>query len=163
MGSWTSAPSGHGCPRPNACFSRTLRALTEVLGRDIRANDPWMSAGYPSQKLPPWADYLFLNLRGHPPQKLQNFVVRALGASLQSMKAFLPRRSVREKVSIGAHKPKTFAGKKSSQPRGKARKLPRKGPSFFTVSGSAPTPWSGPFRDHGLRPWPQPPSEHSKP
>ena len=24
---------------------------------------------------------------------------------------------------------------------------------FFTVSGSTPTPWSGPFRDHGLRPW----------
>ena len=30
---------GHGCPRPNACFSRILSALTEVLGRDIRAND----------------------------------------------------------------------------------------------------------------------------
>ena len=25
----------------------------------------------------------------------------------------------------------------------------------FTVSGSTPTPWSGPFRDHGLRPWSQ--------
>ena len=48
LGSWTSAPSGHGCPRPNACFSRVLSALTEVLGRDIRANDPWMSAGRPS-------------------------------------------------------------------------------------------------------------------
>ena len=23
----------------------------------------------------------------------------------------------------------------------------------LTVSGSTPTPWSGPFRDHGLRPW----------
>ena len=40
LGSWTSAPSGHGCPRRNACFSRIWTALTEVLGRDIRANDP---------------------------------------------------------------------------------------------------------------------------
>ena len=42
------AKMGHGCPRPNACFSRVLSALTEVLGRDVRANDPRMSAGYPS-------------------------------------------------------------------------------------------------------------------
>ena len=60
LGSWTSAPSGHGCPRQNACFSRILTALTEVLGRDIRANDPRMSAGCPSQKLPLWADFSFL-------------------------------------------------------------------------------------------------------
>ena len=33
----------------------------------------------------------------------------------------------------------------------------------ITVSGSTPTPWSGPFRDHGLRPWSQSPSEHRKP
>ena len=33
-------------------FSRILTALTEVLGWDIRANDPRMSAGCPSQKLP---------------------------------------------------------------------------------------------------------------
>ena len=33
----------------------------------------------------------------------------------------------------------------------------------FTVSGSTPTPWSGPFRDDGLRPWSQSPSEHRKP
>ena len=26
-----------------------------------------------------------------------------------------------------------------------------------------PTPWSGPFRDHGLRPWSQSPSERCKP
>ena len=32
-----------------------------------------------------------------------------------------------------------------------------------TASGSTPTPWSGPFRDHGLRPWSQSPSEHRKP
>ena len=43
LGSWTSAPSGHGCPLRNACFSRISTALTEVLGRDIRANDPRMS------------------------------------------------------------------------------------------------------------------------
>ena len=48
-------------------FSRILRALTEVLGRDIRANDPWMSAEYPSPELPLWADFSFLNiLRGTP-------------------------------------------------------------------------------------------------
>ena len=41
-------------------FSRILIALTEVLGRDIRANDPRMSAGCPSQKLPLWADCSFL-------------------------------------------------------------------------------------------------------
>ena len=33
-------------------FSRILRALTEVWGRAICANDPRMSAGYPSPKLP---------------------------------------------------------------------------------------------------------------
>ena len=42
-------------------FFRILTALTEVLGRDIRANGPRMSAGYPSQKLPLWADFSFLN------------------------------------------------------------------------------------------------------
>ena len=60
LGSWTSAPSGHGRPRRNTYFSRILRGLTEVLGRDIRANDPRMSAGYPSQKLPLWAALSFL-------------------------------------------------------------------------------------------------------
>ena len=63
LGLWTSAPSGHGCPRQNACCSRILTALTEVWGRDIGANDPRMSAGCPSQKLPLWADFLFLNIR----------------------------------------------------------------------------------------------------
>ena len=61
LGSWTSAPSGHGCPGPSACFSSIWGALTEVLGRDISANDPRMSAGYPSQKLPLWADFSFLS------------------------------------------------------------------------------------------------------
>ena len=54
FGSWISAPK---------ClffFSRILSALTEVLGRDIRANDPRMSAGYPARKLPLWADFSFL-------------------------------------------------------------------------------------------------------
>ena len=32
-----------------------------------------------------------------------------------------------------------------------------------TVSGSTPTLWSGPFRDHGLRPWSQSPSRPRKP
>ena len=55
-----AAHSGHGCPRRNACLSGILAALTEVLGRDIRANDPRMSAGRPPQKLPLWADFSFL-------------------------------------------------------------------------------------------------------
>ena len=33
----------------------------------------------------------------------------------------------------------------------------------LTVSGSSPTPWPGPFRDHGQRPWSQFPSEHRNP
>ena len=53
FGSWISAPK---C----LFFSRILSALTEVLGRDIRANDPRMSAGYPARKLPLWADFSFL-------------------------------------------------------------------------------------------------------
>ena len=44
---------GHENSAQNACFfSRFLTALTEVLGRDIRADDPRMSAGCPSEKLP---------------------------------------------------------------------------------------------------------------
>ena len=35
--------------------------------------------------------------------------------------------------------------------------------TLHTVSGSTPTPWSGPFRDHGLRPWSRSQSEHRKP
>ena len=47
---------------PNACFFPGFSsALTEVLGWDIRANDPRMSPGYPSQKLRLWADFSFLN------------------------------------------------------------------------------------------------------
>ena len=63
LGSWTSAPSGHGCPRQNACFfSRVSRALTEVLTRDIRANAPRMSVEYPARKLPLWAAFSFLTV-----------------------------------------------------------------------------------------------------
>ena len=42
LGSWTSAPSGHGCPHRNACFSRISRAWPKFLppgrplGYDIR-------------------------------------------------------------------------------------------------------------------------------
>ena len=42
FGSWMSAPK--------CLFFQDFEALTEVLGRDIRANDPRMSAGYPSPK-----------------------------------------------------------------------------------------------------------------
>ena len=60
LGSWTSAPSGHGCPRQNVCLSRVSRALTQVLAWDIRMDDPRMSAGYPSRKLPLWVTFSFL-------------------------------------------------------------------------------------------------------
>ena len=43
-------------------------------------------------------------------------------------------------------------GKMSEECRKNVRKL-----------GSTPTSWSGPFRDHGLRPWSHSPSEHCKP
>ena len=56
FGSWISAPK--------CLFSRSWSTLSEVLGRDIRANGPRMSAGYPSQKLPLWADFSFLILKG---------------------------------------------------------------------------------------------------
>ena len=79
LGSWTSAPSGHGCPRQNACFSRIWTALTEVLGRDIRANDPWMSARCPSQKLTLWAVFSVLeSMRG---ANLGGFGAHRRGAS----------------------------------------------------------------------------------
>ena len=71
-----SAPSGHGCPRQNARFSRIL---TEVLGRDIRANDPRMSAGCPSQKLPLWADFSFLIKVGKRPIKEGNRPIKLNG------------------------------------------------------------------------------------
>ena len=51
---------GSWMPAPKCLFSRILRALTEVLGRDIRANDPRMPAGCPSPKLSLWADLSFL-------------------------------------------------------------------------------------------------------
>ena len=50
LGSWTSAPSGHGCPPRNACFPRVSKTLTEVLSRDVRPNDPRISTGYPAPK-----------------------------------------------------------------------------------------------------------------
>ena len=37
------------------------------------------------------------------------------------------------------------------------------GQDLFIKLGSTSTPWSGPFRDHGPRPWSQSPSEHCKP
>ena len=61
-------PLGHGRPRLRVMdvraemlvFPSILAALTEVLGWDLRANDPRMSAGCPSEKLPLWADFSFL-------------------------------------------------------------------------------------------------------
>ena len=34
--------------------------------------------------------------------------------------------------------------------------------ALLTVSGSTPTPWSGPFRDHGPRPWSHTPSDNPR-
>ena len=76
LGSWTSAHSGDGCPRRNACFSRILTALTEVLGWDIRANDPQMSAGCPSQNLTLWADFSFLIFAQKSRLSKGNFLTR---------------------------------------------------------------------------------------
>ena len=53
FGSWMSAPT--------CLFFQDFDRLTEVLGRDIRANDPRMSAGRPPPKLPLWADFSFLS------------------------------------------------------------------------------------------------------
>ena len=46
--------------RADMLVFQDFTALTEVLGRDIRAKDPGMSVGCPSQKLTLWADFLFL-------------------------------------------------------------------------------------------------------
>ena len=55
MGSWTSARSFHGCPRPNAYFSKVSRACPKLLTRDVRTNDPGTCAEYPAKKLSLWA------------------------------------------------------------------------------------------------------------
>ena len=53
---------GSWMPAPTCFFSRILTALTEVLGQDLRTNDPRMSAGCLSQKLLLWADFSSLML-----------------------------------------------------------------------------------------------------
>ena len=45
---------------PMLVFFKDFEHPGRSFGRDIRANDPRMSAGYPSQKLPLWADFSFL-------------------------------------------------------------------------------------------------------
>ena len=106
FGSWISAPK---C----LFFSRILSALTEVLGRDIRANDPRMSAGYPSQKLPLWADFSFLNpdllflaffgkQQGKPPKGKDFFglpnpkILGKEGKNTQNRKEFLEKEEGKE-------------------------------------------------------------------
>ena len=49
FGTWMSAPT--------CLFIQDWTTLTEVFGRDIRANDPRMSAGCPSPKLLLWANF----------------------------------------------------------------------------------------------------------
>ena len=70
IGSWMSSPE-------MLVFSLIFRALNEVLGRDICANDPLMSAGCPSQKLPLWADCRSgTSVSLHPlPQTLLSFAL----------------------------------------------------------------------------------------
>ena len=52
--SWISAPK--------CLFFQDFERPDRSLGRDIRANDPRTSAGYPARKLPLWADFSFLNV-----------------------------------------------------------------------------------------------------
>ena len=66
--SWTSARSGHGCPHPNACFSKVSRACPKLLPWDVGANGPETSTGYPARKLFLWALLSFLN--GLPKQRV---------------------------------------------------------------------------------------------
>ena len=68
------------------CFSRIWTTLTEVLGRDIRANDPRMSAGCPSQKLPLWAAFSFLDFSR---DQKENMTARGV----TGFYAFLDRKS----------------------------------------------------------------------
>ena len=57
-------------------------------------------------------------------------------------------------VEMQSRQPETVIMQNLSLPRSQ---------HLLRISGSTPTPWSGPFRDHGLRPWSQTPSEHRKP
>ena len=50
--------TGHGCLHPNACFSKVSRGCPKFLTRDVRPNDPQMSAGHPARKLSLWADFV---------------------------------------------------------------------------------------------------------
>ena len=62
---FSEPPSGHGPPRLRVVGVRGFRleGLTEVLpqGLEVNPNDPAMSAGYPTRKLPPWAAVAFLS------------------------------------------------------------------------------------------------------
>ena len=64
-------------------FSRILSTLTEVLGRDIRVNDPRMSAGCLSRKLPLWADFQTLEKLPSVPKLSRNqFVLNVLAVKI---------------------------------------------------------------------------------
>ena len=59
-GSWTSPPSGHGCPHRNACFPG-FRGLDRSFCPRISAGiSAWTSAGYPAPELTLWAAFSFL-------------------------------------------------------------------------------------------------------
>ena len=61
LGSWTSAPSSHGCPAPKCLFSRISRAWLKFLPPGTSAGiSAWTSAGYPALKLTLWAAFSFL-------------------------------------------------------------------------------------------------------
>ena len=49
LGSWTSAPSGHGCPHPNACFSSDFEGPERSFGPGCTAR---MAHGCPRDILP---------------------------------------------------------------------------------------------------------------
>ena len=56
-----------GCPRSNACFSKVSRACPSFWPRHVRANDLWMSTGYPSSLLPDPKLCFPLLLKNNPP------------------------------------------------------------------------------------------------
>ena len=66
---WGSGKGVHATNRepycPDGCNLLEFLWPTEVFTRDVCANDPWMSAGYPSWKLPLCADFSVLDIFAH--------------------------------------------------------------------------------------------------
>ena len=122
FGSWMSAPE---C----LSFFRILRALTELWGRDIRANDPRMSVGYSPPKLPLLAELSLLNKAKLDQQDQQcvNYpVLLFLGLfentkeNLQNTKDFSPRANPQKPCKTSrkhSKRPRKFPGRKTPRKR----------------------------------------------